>query len=157
MDEPPSLMVRRFLRGGCDESKQVYDWDTFRPEYYFFYGTLRDPSTLTAVLKPRRDLPQLFPAKIIGYHCMLWGLNPALLDGPQGASVYGMAFEVKSRIDRDRLKSYETDNYKISACRIEFEDGSTVLGRTFKWNADKSLLKEGTFDLKDWKMNQLGM
>lgn len=53
------------------------------------------------------------------------------------------------------LQAYETDNYKPRGCFIYFEDGRKVAGNVFKWNADKSLLKEGVFDLKDWQMEKL--
>lgn len=149
-------MVRKFLQDGYWESDSNLDYDTFRKQFYFFYGTLMDSSTLAAVLK-LQDRPRLFPAKIIGYQCMMWDQYPALLDGPQGAPIYGLAYEVQSREDSERLKVYETDNYKISSCLIEFQDGREVLGSTFKWDADKSLLKEGSFDLKDWQMNKLGL
>jgi hypothetical protein len=44
---------------------------------------------------------------------------------------------------------------RIKACLIAFEDdGSTVDGNTFCWDADDGELKEGPFDLKDWLINQ---
>lgn len=34
----------------------------------------------------------------------------------------------------------------------QLQDGREVWGKVFKWRADKALLKEGRFDLKDWQM-----
>ncbi|KAK2762208.1 hypothetical protein FQN54_001217 [Arachnomyces sp. PD_36] len=153
-DQTPK-MVRKSLQGVYWESNPNYDYGTFHKQFYFFYGTLMDPSTLATVLG-LGNRPQVFRAKVIGYHCMMWGQYPALLDDPPGAAVYGVAYEVQSQGDSKRLEEYETDNYATSSCLIEFEDGRKVIGRTFKWNADKSLLREGSFDLKDWQMNKLG-
>jgi cation transport regulator ChaC len=114
-----------------------------------------DPSTLAHLLE-LRDQPQLLPSKIIGYSCMLWGQYPALLDGPAGAVVYGMAYEVQTQSEKERLRFYETSHYRESYCLINLQDGRKVIGRTFLWNADRALLKEGTFDLKDWQMDKLG-
>lgn len=95
--EPPSLMVRKFLSSGGKgwEPDPYYDYDAFRKEFYFFYGTLMDPKTLAEALRlPMR--PKIFPAKIIGYSCKLWGPYPALVDMPAGAIVHGVAYEVQS-------------------------------------------------------------
>lgn len=53
------------------------------------------------------------------------------------------------------LKNYETEAYKLKGCRIKLSDGRDVLGKTFIYNGDMDLLKEGSFDLKDWQMEQL--
>jgi Gamma-glutamyl cyclotransferase, AIG2-like len=62
----------------------------FSPEYYFFYGSLMDSATLMKVLKLLHQ-PELVPARITGYSCKLWGQYPALVDGPAGNDVHGMA------------------------------------------------------------------
>ena len=69
-------------------------------------------------------------------------------------TVDGLAYEVKT-VEMEKLIAYETDMYRLRSCWIQFEDGTGVLGRTFIWNADPSLLTEGKFDLKDWQMKQL--
>lgn len=149
-------MARKFLNSGGQawEPDPTYDYNAFRKEFYFFYGTLMDPKTLAEVLRlPSR--PTCYPANIIGYSCKLWGPYPALVDNPPGAIIHGMAYEVQSPEEVNYLQAYETDNYKPRGCLIEFEDGKEVAGKVFKWNADKSLLKEGVFDLKDWQMEKL--
>jgi gamma-glutamylcyclotransferase (GGCT)/AIG2-like uncharacterized protein YtfP len=157
MEKRPPLMVRKFLlnQGRAWEDDPNVGYNAFHKELYFFYGSLMDPSTLAHVLKLRAR-PQLLPSKITGYSCMLWGQYPALLDGPPGAVVYGIAYEVQTPSEKERLQIYETSHYKERSCLIELQDGRKVLGRTFLWNADRALLREGTFDLKDWQMNKLG-
>jgi gamma-glutamylcyclotransferase (GGCT)/AIG2-like uncharacterized protein YtfP len=158
MEKRPSLMVRKFLQfqthGRAWEADPNFDYSAFRRKFYFFYGSLMDPSTLAHVLG-LRDQPQLLPSKIIGYSYMLWGQYPALLDGPPNAVVYGMAYDVQTQSEEERLEFYETSHYKASHCLIELQDGRKVIGKTFLWNADMALLKEGTFDLKDWQMDKL--
>jgi gamma-glutamylcyclotransferase (GGCT)/AIG2-like uncharacterized protein YtfP len=137
----------------CADSDNYYA--AFRKEHYFFYGSLMDLSTLVHVLK-LRDRPELLPAMITGYTCILWGQYPALVDGPPEASVRGMAYVVQRPSHQKLLELYETDHYKVRHCLINLQDGKEVKGRTFLWNADRGLLKEGTFDLKDRQMNKLG-
>lgn len=113
-----------------------------------------DAQTLAKVLKLDK-LPLLVPAKISGYHCKLWGKYPALVGDEPGEPVYGMAYEVQSPEEDELLQAYETDRYLKIGCIVEFEDGTEVIGNTFKWRGDKTELKEGDFNLKDWKMNML--
>lgn len=149
-------MIRKFLDGRHFERDPNFDYHAFRPEFYFFYGTLMDPSTLAGVLHLQHS-PKLKPAKITGYSCKLWGPYPALMDGPPGALVHGMAYEMQSPKEQKLLEDYETEQYRNGYCIIELEGDQEVMGRTFKWKGDNSLLKEGTFDLKDWQMNRLEM
>lgn len=121
---------------------------------YFLYGSLMDPSTLKRVLR-LQERPQLKPASIVGYHVKMWGPYPALQSGPPGSIVRGMMWEVEGTKRKDRLADYETSNYREWDCVIDMGDGSSVWGTTFIWDGDTRELKEGTFDLKDWQMNQL--
>lgn len=155
MAELPSGIARESLiKSKAWEGIPHHGYNAFRKQYYFFYGTLMDSITLAKVLQ-LRNRPQLRPAQLVGYSCMRWGPYPALLDGPPGATVYGMAYEIQSPKEVERLRAYETDNYTIKSCWIDFKDGEELAGSTFVWNADKALLKEGAFDLKDWQMNNL--
>lgn len=63
-----------------------------------------------------------------------------------------MAYEVKGSKMKDRLAAYETDNYREHRCLISV-DGTKdeVMGTTFLWAGDDALLKEGSFDLRDWQ------
>ena len=150
---PPSLMVRKFLMGGEPwKPDPNFDYDAFRKELYFFYGTLMDPSTIAEVLD-LKEPPVLRPAKITGYKCMLWGPYPALIDAP-GKDVHGVVYEVQSPKEKRCLQEYETDHYREARCLIKLEGDTKEIGRTFKWNEDFSLLREGSFDLKDWLLEK---
>ncbi len=115
------------------------DFRAIRPIHYFFYGTLMDPSRLTTILQLTSE-PVLRPAKLIGYHCEYWGPYPALLKLPPVNPVHGVAFQVETDEQIERLQAYETSMYRDEFCQISFEDGEKVLGRTFLWDSDKSLL-----------------
>lgn len=128
--------------------------DTFwHKNSYFFYGTLMDPSTLTNVLgHPGR--PDTYPAFITGYSMKLWGQYPALVNEATDQRIPGLACNVTSKTEADRLAAYETSMYRTSECTIYFENGSKTAGVTFVWDSDLSLLREGTFDLKDWLLQK---
>lgn len=147
-----SIMDRKFLSGQVWEGIPGFDENAFVEEYYFFYGALMDPSTLAGILNiPHLSEEGLIPAKIIGYSLKLWGKNVALVDGPQSAVVRGMAYMIRSREERDALKSYcGMDYYEVSPCGIMLDDGQYQPGWAFEWKADHGLLKEGTFNLQDW-------
>lgn len=150
-------MAQKFLKaqnaGDC--SAIIFCPDpAFRKEFYFFYGSLMDSETLAKVVK-LGVRPELRPAKIIGYKCMLWGQYPALLDGKPGEPVHGMAYQIQSPHEKQRLQAYESDNYRDAPCLIELHNGNQVEGRTFKWQGEPTELRVGSFDLKEWQMNKL--
>ncbi|KAH9992556.1 hypothetical protein F4779DRAFT_239500 [Xylariaceae sp. FL0662B] len=160
--QSPSAMARKFLAAGDNDiwqpdqaSIDAYE-ATMREgkETYFFYGTLMDAATLQRVLG-LNERPQLKRATVTGYHTRLWGSYPALLDGPPGSVVRGMAYEVEGAPMKDRLAAYETDNYKSWGCIIDLDDGTEIRGTTFIWAGDEADLNEGSFDLKDWQMDHV--
>lgn len=112
-------MARKFLKAGNEgwEPKIYKSSQGFHKQFYFFYGSLMDSQMLEKVLQ-LGSRPELRPAKIIGYTCMLCGPYPALLDGDQGEAVYGMAYEVQSLEEKQRLEAYETDHYRNVGCLI---------------------------------------
>lgn len=120
---------------------------------YFFYGSLMDPSVLRRVLN-LAERPRLRPASIVGYHVKIWGPYPALTltDEATRTVVRGLAFEIKGSKKKDRLAAYETSNYREHKCLV-CVDGSEekVFGTTFVWAGDDDLLKDGSFDLRDWQ------
>ncbi|KAK2804150.1 hypothetical protein FQN50_006692 [Emmonsiellopsis sp. PD_5] len=155
----------------------------FRAQHYFFYGSLRDHAHLSQVLN-HRGWPELRPARIVGpWQCKLWGDYPALIrvaspspssssspspsltDGDNGNGngsgnvIHGMAYEVRSRKERDRLMAHETSAYSLRDCVVEFEDGSgmCVLGKTFVWDGDERVLRDGRFDMRDWLLKRREM
>lgn len=128
--------------------------DSFAPPTgaYFFYGTLSDPSFLSEVLG-LSEKPTLRPAKLVGYSLKLWGQYPALVDGPTGATVEGMVYEVRSEKHGERLADYETKAYTAAPCLICFTDGKNpdeVSGTTFKYVGNPLDISEGQFDLTVW-------
>ncbi len=153
---PLSGFARAFFNAQQSPEVNPAPWQPppFRKELFFFYGTLMDPATLTKVLN-LIEPPILQPATITGYHCKLWGPYPVLLDGPCGAKVKGVAFEVQSAEQVKLLQDYETKRYRKASCRIHLEDGSKIRGKTFVWHSSVEELHEGVFDLKDFQMKSL--
>ncbi|KAG8165335.1 hypothetical protein KVR01_005610 [Diaporthe batatas] len=164
----PSLMQRKFMAADSAEEESKADWDRRaaaiqegmreereRKELYFFYGSLMDPTQLQRVLGLKDRPRNLVPAEIVGYHIRMWGPYPALIDGPPGNVVKGMAYEVEGEKAKTKLADYETDNYREHTCTIRLEGGAQVSGTTFEWAGDVDDLKDGSFDLKDWQMTHL--
>jgi hypothetical protein len=89
------------------------------PVWYFFYGTLADPSVLTRHLGLTSE-PMLWPATIQRRVLKSWaGKYRALVDGPETSVVEGSAYEVQSKEHEDALRSYETSKYEVVRCMIE--------------------------------------
>jgi gamma-glutamylcyclotransferase (GGCT)/AIG2-like uncharacterized protein YtfP len=169
-----SAASRKYIKGGGEVYKSKPSRG-FQKQHYFVYGSLMDPKTLAKVLG-RAEIPDLIPAKVIGYKIMMWGQYPALLDKPY-STVYGMTFEVQTPEEVKRLGAYETDRYRNDSCIIYLKsdederrgrtfvwrgegnelmgDEDEMRGRTFVWRGEQDELKEGEFDLKDWQMKRL--
>lgn len=112
-----------------------------------------DPTQLRKVLHLKHT-PTLQPATIVGSKIMLWGQYPALVFNP-GNIIHGMAYKVQKESHMDHLRYYETDAYDVKTCTVKLGNGAEVPGKTFIYNGDESLLKKGSFDLKDWQMRQV--
>lgn len=130
------------------------DIDPFatRAGVYFLYGSLMDPIMLMDILGLDAE-PVLGPADVEGYCSKLWGQYPALVDGPKGQLVNGMAYYVRTAEDAEKLAIYESKNYRPTACRIRYTDGHQPmegLGCTFKFIGRENELTEGSFDLPYW-------
>lgn len=165
----PSLMHRKFMQFFAEQDdaseghtssqcpvdlSDSYTPEPFQKQYCFFYGTLMDPPTLASILR-LPEPPVMRPAKVVGYHIKLWGPYPALLVGPPLQPVEGLAYEVQSQEQLDRLSAYETSKYRIKACMIKFpsENGGEeerVRGKVFVWNGESEELREGNFSLEKW-------
>lgn len=168
-----SLMVRKFLMAfaeedartsntsGPDTLRENEDEDKpFEKKYFFFYGTLMDPSTLARVLH-LSETPAMRPAKTIGYSTKLCGNYPALLDGPKDNEVYGMGYEVQSQDHINRLVSHETDKYGLVPCVIDFLDTpegaeECAFADTFLWGKAPEELSDGEFNLGEWLQTSNG-
>ncbi|KAL8873937.1 MAG: hypothetical protein Q9174_000656 [Haloplaca sp. 1 TL-2023] len=105
------------------------------PVWYFFYGTLAEPSRLRSLQAlPDAESPVLIPAKIYGGTMRRWaGKYKALVDGTDtGNVVHGSAYEVLSKEREDSLRQYETPAYEVVRCTIVMAE-KTVLGLTFRF------------------------
>lgn len=76
-EDRPSIMLHKFLADNArpteeepPRSEDFWEYGTFRKAYYFFYGTLTDPSLLAKVLQ-LSEPPKTRPAMIVGYHTKL--------------------------------------------------------------------------------------
>lgn len=139
-----------------DDDPPSFPWpyDITDKGWYFFYGTLMDPSTLAKVLQVAEP-PRLRPARVIGYGIRLWGPYPALVNGPPGHAVEGVACEILSQKHLDRLIAYETEKYYIHGCMIRLLNVGVgreerVDGNVFMWDGELDELQEGDFSLKDY-------
>lgn len=83
---------------------------------------------------------------------MTWGQCPALMDAPN-LIVKGVVYHVCTEEDGEKLATYETNSYRIEACRIRYVDGkesSKDFGYAFKFAGNVNDLEEGDFDLTAW-------
>ncbi|KAM0812047.1 putative gamma-glutamylcyclotransferase [Seiridium cardinale] len=158
----PSAYLASLEAAGGDFMETAFDMqiepEPYRPIFYFFYGTLTRPEVLKQVLGIEEE-PTLRPAKALGYVLSAWGQYPALIDGDTGTEVCGYAYEVQTVDHEYRLAYYETNAYKLRACKIYFTDGKepeTVTGNTFAYAGDAQALKAGRFDRVLWEL-QMGM
>ncbi|PYI00257.1 hypothetical protein BO78DRAFT_330498, partial [Aspergillus sclerotiicarbonarius CBS 121057] len=160
---PP--MARKFLSEIAKPKHQRHKPTSTSPEqpwpvvtfdkdrYYFFYGTLMDPSTLARVLQ-LPEAPKMHPARILGYHTKSWGSWPALLDGPGLHAVEGVACEIEVEELHERLVEYGMGKYRLRYCLIDLLDGggdveSSVRGVVFKWNGRIEELQGGDVGLEE--------
>ena len=62
-----------------------------RPIWYFFYGTLKDPSRLASIAG-LEELPDIIYAKVNHVELRYWGKFAALVHGKAGTVVEGVAW-----------------------------------------------------------------
>ena len=130
-----SLMARRFataIKSGISwDMPEITQPQKHQPIIFFFYGTLKDPSTLAAVLD-LQELPSLSPATIISYETQPCN-ELLILILSAGKSVTGVAYAVQSLEQEDRLHEYEGELYQSKACWINIENDK-VVEKTFEFN-----------------------
>ena len=107
------------------------------PVWYFFYGTLANPSTLSQrVGIPEEDL-ELYPASITGGIMSDWGGKyRTLLDGDinSATTVDGFGFLVESFEMEDTLRRYETDRYEVVRCKMALiEEAEEIAACKFRF------------------------
>jgi Gamma-glutamyl cyclotransferase, AIG2-like len=155
---PPKLLP--FVKAPPDytghrpKSAFGYSSTTEWPVYYFLYGDLAKPHVLSDVLGLYPDeSPKMRPAHIVGYELATWDGRPTLVSGRSGHVVEGMAYEIQSEEDEERLLCGETRAYKTSSCWMYLSDSSPhegVYAKTFRYAGDEEALREGRFDRKLW-------
>jgi len=141
-----NIMLERFQNY---QHKPPVSRYTYKPELFFFYGTLTDPLQLQQVLQ-LPEPPILKPARVPSRKIMLWGQYPTLVNGTFDDFVDGMAYFVETEEQLKMLQHYETDAYVVVGARI-IVDGEKVGGCAFEWLGDKGELREGSWSLKEWK------
>jgi hypothetical protein len=102
------------------------------PVWYFFYGTLADPTILAT--KFRFPFPIVYrSASVTGGELRTWGGKyKALING--AGTVRGWAYQVTCVEREDALRYYETDRYEVVRCAITMDyTGENVLGLTFRF------------------------
>ena len=141
-----SAMQRKFraYNAAIKEGKSITppkDIYAARPIWYFFYGTLKDPSRLASIAG-LKELPDLIYAKVHHAGLRYWGRYPALMFGKPGGVVEGVAWFAPSVEAINRLRAYETDAYHDGFVRIELKNGEKVMGRVFEWDGDEEDLSD---------------
>ncbi|OQE87196.1 hypothetical protein PENNAL_c0020G01362 [Penicillium nalgiovense] len=107
-----------------------------------------DPHMLSQALKLLEQPPVMGRARVTGFEIKLWGPYPAPLEKPLH-SVEGVACEILSQMQLDRLAAYETDKYRLRPCLIDLLDSDDniqkdIEGVTFMWNGQQNELREAT-------------
>ena len=112
-----------------------------RPMWYFFYGTLKDPSRLASITR-LEEIPDVTYAKVHHVELRYWGKFAVLVSGKTGAVVEGVAWFAPSVEVVNRLRAYETEAYRDGFVEMEFKNGEKVMGRAFEWAGDEEDLAE---------------
>jgi Gamma-glutamyl cyclotransferase, AIG2-like len=112
-----------------------------RPMWYFFYGTLMDPSRLASIAG-LEEIPDVVYAKVHLMKVRYWGQFPALVPGKIDTVVEGVAWFAPSVEVINRLRAYETNAYLDEFFEIEFKNGEKVMGRAFEWAGDEEDLAD---------------
>lgn len=95
-------MTRKSTGAGQTPQEYIQSRDTsWHEQFYFFYGTLMDLSTLTNVLE-HCGRPETYAAFITEYRMKLWGQYPALVDEDTDQRISGRAYRVTSNEEGGR-------------------------------------------------------
>ena len=166
----PSILVQKLMSCSreCLRSPSPSEYDNTtrlgasQKTVYFFYGTLKEPTTLSHVLDTPVTSSDLHPAYVVGYAREMWGQCQALVNSPTGAIIEGAAYELQNDVDAEKIAAYETNAYKAVPCIInigsEHDDlePRKVQGMTFMYAGDPQALREGLRDRELW-MRNMGM
>ena len=151
-------MPKDYLTRPLEEGEKAKP-EVWQKSMYFFYGTLKEPKTLSHILDKPVLQSALHAAYVIGYSIQMWGQYKALVIGSQGDIVEGVAYEVQSEEDEEKLANYETSAYEVAPCNIylrakgEGIEPERICGNTFIYAGDAQALREGRWDRKLWLKN----
>jgi hypothetical protein len=112
-----------------------------RPMWYFFYGTLKDPSRLASIAE-LEEIPDVIYARVHNVELRYWGKFAVLVSGETGTVVEGVAWFAPNVEVINRLRAYETNAYCDGFVEVEFKNGEKVRGRAFKWAGDEEDLAD---------------
>ncbi|KAL7973227.1 hypothetical protein HDV63DRAFT_368076 [Trichoderma sp. SZMC 28014] len=118
------------------------------PVWYFFYGTLADPSILSRIIGLDQEQSPIKYKRASVLRGRLRALNEkylALEDADESSRVDGWAYQVRSQNEEDSLRVYETGVYEVVRCTIEFgnETDVKVQGLTFRrWTGYSDRIRE---------------
>ncbi|KAI0433959.1 hypothetical protein F5Y09DRAFT_338075 [Xylaria sp. FL1042] len=161
-----------------DKYKDLIPVTTFEPFYFFFYGSLQDPSVLTSVCDllddddnsalndtEKDDVVVLRQgASIGGWKVKMWGQFPALVPATakdeNNNRVKGVAWLCEEYYHVTRLCSYESSAYRLAYCDVEVPaadgNGVEVLknARTFVSTLEEGNgLEDGEFNLEEYQQS----
>jgi hypothetical protein len=136
-----SAMQRKFREAKGKEIAPAKDFYFPRPMWYFFYGTLKDPSRLASIAG-LEESPDFIHAKVHNVELRYWGPFPVLVYGKVGGVVEGVAWFAPSVGVINKLRAYETKAYYDGYVLMEFENGEKVRGRAFQWAGDEEDLAD---------------
>ena len=141
-----SAMQRKFRahNAAIKEGKSITppkDIYAARPIWYFFYGTLKDPSRLASIAE-LEEIPDVIYARVHNVELRYWGKFAVLVSGETGTVVEGVAWFAPNVEVINRLRAYETNAYCHGFVEMEFKNGEKVRGRAFKWAGDEEDLAD---------------
>ena len=111
-----------------------------QPAWYFFYGTLIEPTFLQMIAK-LEEAPVMFvrEAKIT-----YWTIFKAMVPG-EGV-VHGVTCYIPSAEAVEHLRTFEGHAYDDVWIDIELEDGTIRRGRTFMSSLDEAALRKSPME-----------
>ncbi|KAI0446055.1 hypothetical protein F4803DRAFT_547574 [Xylaria telfairii] len=136
---------------------------TFKPFYFFFYGSLQVPDVLQSVceIEDEDSITLQKNASIQGWTYKMWGPYPALVPaaaGDKDGHVEGTLWLCEKPEHVARLCKYETEAYRMAYCNVltTAADGTNAVienARTFVFNQSYNLLKDGDFSVAKYSEN----
>ncbi|KAH8158514.1 hypothetical protein CIB48_g9735 [Xylaria polymorpha] len=139
---------------------------TFKPFYFFFYGSLQIPDVLQSVceIEDKNSITLQKNSSIEGWKYKMWGPYPALVPaaaGDENGHVEGTLWFCEKPEHVARLCTYETDAYRMAYCNVlatAAADGTSVVienARTFVFNQNYNLLEDGNFNVATYSKDLL--